>query len=278
MTHAFFKSLLFLAAGIVIKALHDEHDIFRMGGLRQRLPVAFWTFLAGACALAGLPLITSGAYSKDLILWRTWSSPVGNSALWTVGIAGVVLTSLYTFRVVFLVFFGPMQTQIAHPTGLAMRLPVCILAVLTVVGGFAERFVTQFLGTDLPAATEIPHGIINETSSAIVAALAFIAGLLLAWQFYLRPAVREPRSTAIQRFWQAGWGFDWFYDRIFVRPVVWIANINKDDIVDSFYRGLAAVSQLAYRSMSRTQTGRLRWYAAGIAAGTALFIAVAIFR
>ena len=69
MTHAFFKALLFLAAGIVIEALHHEHDIFRMGGLRKELPVAFWTFLIGGCALAGLPLITAGFYSKDLILW-----------------------------------------------------------------------------------------------------------------------------------------------------------------------------------------------------------------
>ena len=77
MTHAFFKALLFLAAGIVIEALHHEHNMFRMGGLRQELPVAFWTFLIGGCALAGLPLITAGFYSKDLILWSAANSDRG---------------------------------------------------------------------------------------------------------------------------------------------------------------------------------------------------------
>src|SRR5574338_1186743 len=105
MTHAFFKALLFLAAGGVISALHHEHDIFRMGGLRRELPVAFWTFLIGGCALAGLPLITAGFYSKDLILWSAANSTAGSVGLWAVGIAGVVLTSLYTFRLIFVVFF-----------------------------------------------------------------------------------------------------------------------------------------------------------------------------
>src|SRR6516225_4306352 len=106
LTHAFFKALLFLAAGILINALHHEHDMFRMGGLRRELPIAFWTFLVGGSALAGLPLITAGAYSKDLILWDEWSSPLGAPGLWAAGIAGVFLTSLYTFRLIFLVFFG----------------------------------------------------------------------------------------------------------------------------------------------------------------------------
>ena len=116
MTHAFFKALLFLAAGVVINALHHEHDMFRMGGLRRELPIAFWTFLAGGCALAGLPLVTSGAYSKDLILWNAWSSPSGGSGLWAAGIAGVFLTSLYTFRLIFLVFFGPPGTEVIPPS------------------------------------------------------------------------------------------------------------------------------------------------------------------
>ena len=89
MTHAFFKALLFLAAGIIIEALHHEHNIFRMGGLRKELPVAFWTFLIGGCSLAGLPLITAGYYSKDLILWSAGSSAAGGIGLWAAGIVGV---------------------------------------------------------------------------------------------------------------------------------------------------------------------------------------------
>ena len=120
MTHAFFKALLFLAAGIVIEALHHEHNIFRMGGLRKELPVAFWSFLIGGCALAGLPLITAGFFSKDLILWNAGSS-AGGTGLWAAGLAGVVLTSLYTFRLIFLVFFGPVQHP-SPPAGPAMTI------------------------------------------------------------------------------------------------------------------------------------------------------------
>ena len=112
MTHAFFKALLFLAAGIVIDALHDEHNIFRMGGLRTRLPVAFWTFVIAGCSLAGLPLITAGAFSKDWIIWGAWSGPNGSAGLWIVALAGVMLTSLYTFRMIFLVFFGEAPSEV----------------------------------------------------------------------------------------------------------------------------------------------------------------------
>src|SRR5574340_64105 len=112
MTHAFFKALLFLVAGIVIQALHHEHDIFKMGGLRKDLPYAFWGFVIGGSALAGLPLVTAGFYSKDLILWQTWSSSQGSTALWIAGMVGVLLTSLYIFRLIFLVFYGEKKLEV----------------------------------------------------------------------------------------------------------------------------------------------------------------------
>jgi NADH-quinone oxidoreductase subunit L len=84
-------------------------------------------------------------------------------------------------------------------------------------------------------------------------------------------------GNAIQRFWLEGWGFDWLYERLFVRPIVWIARVNKGDVVDSFYKGLAQLGKLANNALSVTQTGKVRWYAAGIALGTVLFVAIAIF-
>jgi NADH-quinone oxidoreductase subunit L len=276
-THAFFKALLFLAAGIVINALHHEHDMFRMGGLRRELPIAFWTFLIGGSALAGLPLITAGAYSKDLILWDEWSSPLGAPGLWAAGIAGVFLTSLYTFRLIFLVFFGRQGTEVTSRPGFAMQLPVWVLAALSIAAGFPRSSITRFLVTALPGTTETAHGFLTETRSGIIAGLTFAAGLLLAVFLYLRPLIRQPSTSALQRLWQADWGFDWIYDRVFARPVVWISNVNKNDIVDSFYDDIAAATEMAYRALSRIQTGRMRWYAAGIAAGSALFIAIAIF-
>src|ERR1035441_8995340 len=221
MTHAFFKALLFLAAGIIIEALHHEHDIFRMGGLRKELPVAFWTFLVAGCSLAGLPLITAGYYRKDLILWSAGSSATGSTGLWAAGIAGVVLTSLYTFRLIFLVFFGPVRTPVTKQPGLAMTIPVCVLAVLSIVGGFDRVPFARFIATALPTLPEAAARI-TETLSSVVAALAFLCGLLGAWFVYQRnpglatAMVETPAGRLLHRFWFSDWGMDWLYDRLFV--------------------------------------------------------------
>jgi len=282
MTHAFFKALLFLAAGIVIEALHHEHDIFRMGGLRKELPVAFWTFLIGGCALAGLPLITAGFYSKDLILWSAASSRAGSVGLWAVGIAGVVLTSLYTFRLIFLVFFGRVSTPVSRRPGAAMLIPACVLAFLSIVGGFDKAPFAAFMATALPSLPEVSRGITEAMSSA-AAGVAFLAGILIAWYVYLRnPAVSRslvanPAGRLLHRFWFADWGMDWLYDRLFVRPVVWIATANKGDVIDSIYDGLARLATLCYRVLSLTETGKLRWYAAWIAGGSVVMVAIVVF-
>jgi len=282
MTHAFFKALLFLAAGIIIEALHHEHNIFRMGGLRNELPVAFWTFLIAGCSLAGLPLITAGYYSKDLILWSAGSSAAGSTGLWAAGIAGVVLTSLYTFRLIFLVFFGPVRTSVTRRPGLAMTIPVCVLALLSIVGGFDKAPFARFIATALPTLPEAVGGI-TETLSSIFAALAFLCGLLGAWFVYQRnpslatAMVENPAGRLLHRFWFSDWGMDWLYDRLFVRPVVWIARVNKADVVDSIYVGLANLATFCYRVLSFTETGKLRWYAAWIAGGAVAFVAVVMF-
>jgi NADH-quinone oxidoreductase subunit L len=282
MTHAFFKALLFLAAGIIIESLHHEHNIFRMGGLRKELPAAFWTFLIAGCSLAGLPLITAGYYSKDLILWSTGRSAAGSAGLWAAGIAGVVLTSLYTFRLIFLVFFGPVRTPVTRRPGLAMTIPVCVLAVLSIVGGFDKAPFARFMATALPSFQEGIGGI-TEALSSVAAALAFVCGLLGAWFVYQRnPAlatamVENPMGHVLQRFWFSDWGMDWLYDRLFVRPVVWIARVNKADVVDSIYDGLASLTTACYRVLSLTETGKLRWYAAWIAGGTVAVVAIVMF-
>jgi len=282
MTHAFFKALLFLAAGIIIESLHHEHNIFRMGGLRKQLPAAFWTFLIAGCSLAGLPLITAGYYSKDLILWSAGRSAAGSAGLWAAGIAGVVLTSLYTFRLIFLVFFGPVRTPVTRRPGLAMTIPVCVLAVLSIVGGFDKAPFARFMATALPSFQEGIGGI-TEALSSVAAALAFVCGLLGAWFVYQRnPAlatamVENPMGHVLQRFWFSDWGMDWLYDRLFVRPVVWIARVNKADVVDSIYDGLASLTTACYRVLSLTETGKLRWYAAWIAGGTVAVVAIVMF-
>ena len=291
MTHAFFKSLLFLAAGVVIQALHEEHSIFKMGGLRKELPLAFGAFLIAGCSLAGLPLITAGFYSKGLIVWETWSSPQGGTALWVASVVGVVLTALYIFRVIFLVFFGEAKSHVAKRPGYKIQIPLVVLTVLSLVGGFVNLppqlgnvpLFTRLLQTALPSVEQRRLGPLTEIRSEGVVTLAFLIGLGLAYLLYLRTrqwadALTATRvGKAVHEFWFADWGFDWCYDKLFVQPVLWFAHVDRSDVVDAFYNGVADLNELMYRGLSRTENGQVRWYAAGIAAGTVVFVAIALF-
>ena len=233
MTHAFFKALLFLASGVVIEALHHEHNIFRMGGLREELPIAFWTFLIGGCSLAGLPLVTAGYFSKDFILWGAWTSPQGNPAFWIVGVIGVLLTGLYTFRLIFVVFFGASRTPVTHRPQYRIIVPVILLATLSIVGGWFKHSLVTFLNSALPPLREVHANGLTETLSSIVAGLAFLIGLGIAYLFfigkpeYAESLMRDGFMRRLHAFWFADWGFDWLYDRTLVRPFIWIATLNK---------------------------------------------------
>src|SRR5450759_3961048 len=200
MTHAFFKSLLFLSAGVVVHALHEEHDMFKMGGLRKRLPVAFWTFLIGSASLSALPLITAGFYSKDLILWNAYSSPAGSLWLWGAGLFGAFLTSVYTFRMVFLTFFGQEKTLITSKPNMRMEVPLIILAVLSIIAGFVElppalgnlNLFSNFLGSVIPEVSVVRGGPETELVLAVIAGAISLAGIYLAYQLFLR----RPQMTA----------------------------------------------------------------------------------
>jgi NADH-quinone oxidoreductase subunit L len=281
-THAFFKALLFLGAGVIINAVDEEHSIFKMGGLRKELPVAFWTFLAGGCALAGLPFITAGFFSKDMIIWQSWSAPGGRPALWMAGMVGAGLTSLYTFRLIFRVFFGPLGLPVTKRPGYAMKVPLVILAVFAIVGGYLKEPLLAFLHSTLPSTIEARAGGLTEGSSEAIAGLLFFVGLYFAYLFHLKnrtlseTLVANPLGRVLDQWWFAGWGFDWIYDKIFVQPFIWVANVNKSDFVDAFYTGIARVADALYRSLSRTETGRVRWYATAMAAGSVLFVALVL--
>jgi len=283
-THAFFKALLFLGAGVIINALDDEHSIFRMGGLRKELPVTFWTVLIAGCSLAGLPFLTAGFFSKDLIIWDAWSAQNGHPAFWIAGIAGALLTSLYTFRMIFRVFFGPVGTPVTKRPGYRMTIPLVVLAFLSIVGGYLREPLLAFLHSALPSTIEVHAGALTELRSEAVAGLIFLVGLYLAYLFYLQKRnwadalVENSIGRALHQWWFADWGFDWIYDKVFVQPFLWVSEINKNDFVDAFYAGVAWLAQLSYRGLSGTETGRVRWYAAGMAAGSVLFLAVVFFK
>jgi NADH-quinone oxidoreductase subunit L len=291
MTHAFFKALLFLGAGAVILALDHEHDMFRMGGLRKQLPLTFWTFLMGALSLSALPLVDAGFYSKDLILWQEWSAEKGSLWFWLAGVMGALITALYTFRMVFIVFYGGPKTAVVKRPGIFMLLPMVILSFFSVVGGFVEmpatlgdvHVFTDFLRTtfrDEPAAVK---DIRMEFFVEVIASGASLAGLFLARFLFItrRETVQKLlHSTIAGRFHHllfSGWGFDWLYDRVVVRPFVWVARSNRDDFMDLIYCGIAWYQKLFYGALSLTQSGKVRWYTMGIVVGAVMVIGMVVF-
>lgn len=288
MIHAFFKALLFLAAGAVIMALHHEHDMFKMGGLRKRLPVIYWTFLIGAASLAALPLITAGFYSKDQILWLAWAGEKGNIGFFMAALVGAFITAVYTFRMVFLTFFGAEKTHVSHVPGLLINIPLIVLASLSTVAGFIEvphsfghlQLLTDFLNPVLPATTLQPGIESTEWIIQVSATLLSIGGALLAYYFYvIRPTLHNQVKSAIPQvhnFLLHGWQFDSLYDWILVKPFMYLSNINKNDFVDWPYNALVNVTAFIHRMFSSTQSGILRWYLIGIVVGAILILTLGL--
>jgi NADH-quinone oxidoreductase subunit L len=272
MTHAFFKALLFLAAGSVILALHHEQDIRKMGGLWRRLPVPFWSMVIGSAALAALPL-TSGFYSKDIILLTSWDHTPAGPWFWAASASAAFITALYSARLIFLVFFGPMKTEPADHSGPNMWLPLVVLALLALGGGWFGL---------APLAGVLPDGGLDaqhhEGAIVWVTAAIPLVGVIIGYLIFGRglldtdALLRRPLAQSLQRFWFGGWGFDAMYEAILVQPFVRLAAFNKGDVVDSLVRGIAALARGSNRLLARTQTGRLRWYAASGALGTALVL------
>ena len=287
MTHAFFKSLLFLGAGVVILAMHHEHDMFKMGGLRKQMPLVFWTFLIGSASLASLPLVTAGFYSKDLILVETYTSPQGGLWLYAAGIFGALITAVYTFRMVFVTFFGRLKHKPVRLPGWKMSLPLVVLAGLSLVAGFVQTPVTlggvHAFGSFVAGAFDIPgravqavhHPLRMELALQGIAAVVAIGGVAVAYMMYGRREPLELDSPA-RRFFLAGWGFDWLYDRLLVWPYVFIAAVSRRDIIDEFFEAIAWMHMVMHEGLRRTQSGSLRWYAAGIAGGAIVTVAILV--
>ncbi|MGL4432813.1 MAG: NADH-quinone oxidoreductase subunit L [Plesiomonas shigelloides] len=270
MTHAFFKALLFLSAGAVIVACHHEQNIFRMGGLRKSLPLVYVCFLIGGGALSALPFITAGFYSKDEILWQALAS--GHPELLAAGLVGAVLTSIYTFRLIFVVFHGPVQTQAHAGHGLAYTVPLVVLALLST---FIGALIVPPLHGVLPAGAE------GELSAKhyleLISGLISIGGILIAAWLFLgeRRWVSRMAQTAggktLVQIWLHAWGFDWLYDKVFVQPYLWLTRLLGGDPFNRTLNIVASAVRQANRLVVFTETGQLRWYATSVGFG-ALFI------
>ena len=285
MTHAFFKALLFLAAGIVIHALAGEEDMRRMGGLRRLLPRTWIAFLVGALALSGLPPF-AGFFSKDSILASAWASGGDGLALYAIALAGVFLTALYTFRMVFVVWLGeptPHVREHLHAPGrdvpgLAMALTVGALAVLAAIGGWVQWAILYTpVETWLHPVVEdlVRPTVAEDVVTSVLASLLSIGGIWLAWAMYAKRSVAVPRTREllVRKFW-----FDEAYDWLFYRPSAALARAwtrwVEGPVIAGSITGLAGGTRDAARGVSAAQTGFLRTYVLAIAAGAALLFLV----
>lgn len=283
MVHAFFKALLFLSGGAVIQLLNEEHDIYKMGGLRKKMPVVFWTFLIGSASLAALPLITAGFYSKDAILWFAWSSEMGSAWLWFGGALGALITSIYTFRLVFLTFYGETKTEPIKQSGKLINIPLIILAALSLVAGFIElpdsigniHWVSNLMNSVIPKVLHSPE-VGSEILFQLMAAVLSISGIYIAYLlYYKKSALAETFSKSLlNKFFYHGWEFDRIYDILFVRPVVWLSEIDKNDFIDLFNKGIARIVLIVNDFLSTTQNGKLRWYIMALAFGIVFILTV----
>jgi NADH-quinone oxidoreductase subunit L len=197
---------------------------------------------------------------------------------------------------VFIAFFGEPQPLVKEASpipqpGPAMTIPLVVLGALSLIGGFIEipeilgnkPFLSDFLHTTLPPVNPVRGGLGTEAALAGISAAVSVLGILLAYAlFYRSPQLvgnlmRTAWGATVHRFWFVGWGFDCVYDKAFVQPYVWLAHTNRRDVVDLVYEAIAWLTRALHRLLSLTQTGRVRWYATGIAIGAAIVIAMAVF-
>ncbi len=273
MTHAFFKALLFLSAGAVIIATHHEQDIFKMGGLRKKIPFVYACFLIGGSALAALPFFTVGFYSKDEILWETWAS--GNHLFFYAGLLGALLTSIYTFRLIFIAFHGEEKTHAHEIHGTSYWLPLAVLLVLsTAVGALIHPPLAGVLPESAGAHVEEGKHTIEFISMGVALFGVFLSWLLFAGERRFITAVANSSvGRVVGGLWKNAWGFDWLYDRIFVKPFMAIVRLLGRDWFDAAIGLLPWLTQKGNELLSVTQSGKLRWYAATMAMGLVLVIA-----
>ena len=284
-THAFFKALLFLGAGAVIHSLHHEQDMRRMGGLRQRLPWTFALYVIGALALSGFPL-TAGFFSKDEILHVAHSGvggTDGRTILWIIGLLTALFTAFYAFRQIALVFFGEYRGKAGdkiEESPQSMLIPLMILAVLSLAGGFfaIPRFLSP--GLDIPAEGQI--------TGLVIGGLVSIAGIGAALGIYLRrPQLLErfcstPPGKQLYRLSKRRFYVDEIYQALIVRPLDFLAEaafylIDRLLIDFLLVHGSGFVAGALGHLLRRLQDGRTPTYAAWFLFGAIVVITVTLW-
>ena len=288
MTHAFFKGLMFLTAGSVMHGMHDELDMRKMGGLKSKMPVTFWTFLIGAIAISGIPPF-SGFWSKDEILYSAFLKYPG---VWAIGLLTAGLTAFYMFRLIFMTFFGkPRYDESMHPheSPPVMTIPLILLAIpsaligLVGVGGHSSWF-ARFL---------MPHGG-GETAVESIPALYLmipsvvvaLLGIGIAYALYgartLSPVKLMQPPTGIKKLLVDKYYVDEVYHTLIVQPIKLVSTYVLWKVVDvGIIDGLVNLVGWIVRGISSllrlTQTGRVQAYALSILAGITAILGYYLF-
>lgn len=302
MTHAFFKALLFLAAGSVIHAMGGEQDMRKMGNLRRQIPWTYWTMLVATLAIAGAPGF-SGFFSKDSILLHTFESPTAGRWLYAVGLFSAVLTAFYMFRLIFLTFHGKARYDEhhvhVHESPRSMLAPLVILAVLAIVGGWVaapafvggvdhfEAFLSPVMTKGMPGAESggaSDHSL--ELQLAAVAVSAALAGSLMAWWFYLRrkdlPERVAESARGLHQLLVHKYYVDELYESAIVRPLIWLStrvlwNAVDEGAIDGSVNGVAHGAQALGERVRRIQSGNTRTYATWVVVGAVLVIGLLLW-
>ncbi|MBI5853921.1 MAG: NADH-quinone oxidoreductase subunit L [Nitrospirae bacterium] len=285
LTHGAFKALLFLGCGSVIIALHHEQDMRHMGGLKDKLPVTYWTFVVGSLALAGFPL-TSGFFSKDDILASTWSSGPLGQVLAVLGLITALMTAFYSFRLVFVTFWGTSRVDHhlaahIHEPSPTITMPLIILAVLAIVTGYlgipaflAPVFLNEDGGADHHGAAGM--GIM------LVATLMGLTGIAAAYLVYVKsPGLPDRLAQQWRRLYDLSlhkWYVDEAYDRSLVRPTFTAADgLWKGvdvAVIDGAVNGVARVVAAGGSLLRLFQSGQTQHYALGMALGAMVILTV----
>lgn len=281
LTHAFAKALLFLGAGAVIQALHEEMDIKRMGALKQYIPATFWTFTIGALAMSGIPGF-AGFFSKDAILHATFVH--GGVLVWLMILLTASFTGFYTFRIVFLAFFGEKRwdVHVERPIGV-MTVPLAALAFLAIVGGYMGvphalggmdkigGFLAPVFSSHNPAEPAEGGAQVPEILLMVMSAIAAFGGIGTAYYFYMTPQGKEApdrlrqRAAPIYELLSNAWYFDRVYQAVFVEPFMKAAGFFWEavdsSVIDNAVRGVANSFLGGGSIVPKLQIGAVRWYA-----------------
>ena len=297
MTHAFFKGLLFLSAGSVIHAMGGDQEMPHMGGLRSKIPITFWCMFIATFAITGIPGF-AGFFSKDEILEAARSGPNANVWLLLLGLIGAGFTSFYMFRLIFLTFFGEPRYDEhkvhVHESPYNMTVPLILLAILSTVGGWAaaphlvggtdyfEKFLHPVFSMYAPAGVEGTPEAVEAPGIMLLHALTgwpvliALAGLLIAWWFYIKSpqtpkklaeSLRGPYTLVLHKYY-----VDELYNAVIVQPLLWIStnvlwHVVDEGVIDGTVNGVARVSRDTGSELREIQSGNARSYATWVVIG-----------